>query len=80
MTKEYNGYPISLEGYEATVEGLVNGETISITLTGSQTDVGSSASSYTINGNESTAKLTNYNIINKIGTLTVERRHTPITP
>ena len=80
VTKEYNGYPISLEGYEATVEGLVNGETISITLTGSQTDVGSSASSYTINGNESTAKLTNYNIINKIGTLTVERRHTPITP
>ena len=80
VTKEYNGLPTSLEGLEATVEGLVNGETLSITLTGSQTDVGSSASSYTINGNESTAKLTNYNIINKIGTLTVERASTPITP
>ena len=79
VTKEYNGAPISLEGLKATVEGLVNGETISITLTGSQTEVGSSASSYIINGNESTAKLKNYNIINKIGTLTVKAAPAPVT-
>lgn len=78
VTKEYNGAPTSLEGLEATVEGLVNGETLSITLTGSQTNPGFSQCGYIINENESTAKLKNYNIIEKLGILTVERRH--ITP
>lgn len=71
VTKEYNGLPISLDGLEATVEGLVNGETLSITLTGSQTEIGSSASTYTIYENEGTAKLKNYNITEKLGTLAV---------
>lgn len=75
VTKEFNGLPMSLEGLEATVEGLVNGETISITLTGGPTEVGQSQCGYIINENESTAKLKNYNIIEKLGTLTVERRH-----
>lgn len=80
VTKEFNGLPISLEGLKATVEGLVNGETISITLTGDQAEVGWSYCGYIINENESTAKLKNYNIIEKLGILTVERRHITITP
>ena len=56
---------------EAEIIGLVNGETATITATGSQTDVGSSDNTYNITW-DGTAVSTNYNITTEtLGTLTV---------
>ena len=56
---------------EAEIIGLVNGETATITATGSQTEVGSSDNTYNITW-DGTAVSTNYNITTEtLGTLTV---------
>ncbi|MEQ2549177.1 hypothetical protein AAAT63_14460, partial [Dorea ammoniilytica] len=66
--KPYDGTPLTAPGQ---IDGLVDGEEVSFKVTGSQTDVGSSPNSYTIEWNKN-AKEKNYTIVSKvIGTLTV---------
>ena len=54
------------------IEGLVKGETATLKTTGSQTEVGSSQNTYEIEWG--TAKASNYEITEDIGTLTVNKR------
>ena len=54
-----------------TVEGLVNGETLTARTTGTQTVVGESLNTYEIIWTESTAKQENYKITEELGTLIV---------
>ncbi len=69
-SKVYNGKALTAEG---TVSGFVNGETAAFATTGSQTEVGSSTNTYAIDwgAKESTAKKSNYNVKENLGTLTV---------
>ena len=82
--KYYDGKALTKDAYE--VKGLVNGETVKATVTGSQTKVGSSANTCTIewaDGTTSvtrmareaapTAKQSNYTLNANLGTLTVKR-------
>jgi hypothetical protein len=74
-TKTYDG--TALTSSEASISGLVNGETATITATGTQTAVGSSDNTYTIAWN-GTAKESNYKIVTEtLGTLTVTTAPTP---
>ena len=54
---------------EVSYTGLKNGETITVTATGSQTEIGSSDNTYTIEWG--TAKEGNYTVMEELGTLTV---------
>jgi hypothetical protein len=77
--KVYDGQPLT-EG-TVTIGGLVGGETATVTATGSQTEVGSSANTYTIAWGS--AKASNYRITENLGTLTVtalEEIDDPETP
>ncbi len=74
-SKVYDGDPLTAEG---KLDGLVNGETATFTVTGNQTDVGSSENTYTIDWEHGTAKESNYTIQENKGTLTVEAQH--LTP
>ena len=65
--KVFDGDALTAEG---KVTGLVNGETVTFKVTGSQTDVGSSRNTYSIEWNKTAVK-SNYTITEKIGTLTV---------
>lgn len=66
----------------ATVDGAVEGETITATATGSQTAVGSSANGYTIDWASLGINPDNYDITEVLGTLTVNAAAptTPTTP
>ena len=68
---------------DGSVEGIVEGETYSFTVTGSQTWVGSSANTYEMvwdtEDNHYTAKQSNYAVSENVGTLTVTDG-TPETP
>ncbi len=66
-SKAYDGTPLSCE--EASVTGLVGGETATVTATGSQTEVGASDNTYTLAWG--TAKESNYAVTDSLGTLTV---------
>lgn len=66
-TKVYDGTPLTANG---SYSGLVNGETVNINITGSQTEVGTSPNNYSLVWN-GTAKQTNYEIVENIGTLEV---------
>ncbi|MCF0141046.1 MAG: MBG-2 domain-containing protein, partial [Mogibacterium sp.] len=67
-SKVYNGTALTAGG---RVNGLVNNETVSFRVTGTQTEVGSSDNSYVIEFN-STAKADNYEITSiTVGKLTV---------
>ena len=68
-TKPYDGKALTSKG---TAEGFVNGETATVTTTGSQTDVGESSNTYFINWNGS-AKQANYTVNENVGTLTVTK-------
>lgn len=69
-SKAYDGRPLTkTDG--VTFTGLVDGETVSVTVTGSQTGVGSSDNTYTVDWENSTAKPGNYIITPDYGTLTV---------
>lgn len=69
-SKTYDGRPLTkTDG--VTFTGLVDGETVSVTVTGSQTGVGSSDNTYTEDWENSTAKPGNYIITPDYGTLTV---------
>ena len=65
--KEYDGTPLTAAG---TIEGLVNGETVSFGATGSQITVGSSENTYSLVW-DGTASESNYTAEAKTGTLTV---------
>lgn len=77
-SRRYNGAALTAPG---KIEGFVNGEEATFTVTGSQTNVGSSINTYTIDWNKS-AKEGNYTVEEELGTLTVRRRPTepPVTP
>ena len=65
--KEYDGTPLTAAG---TIEGLVNGETVSFAATGSQISVGNSENTYSLVW-DGTASESNYTVEAKTGTLTV---------
>lgn len=66
-SKAYDGTPLTAPG---TLSGLAAGDTVTFATTGSQTDPGSSKNSYTLDW-DGTAKITNYEVQEKLGTLTV---------
>ncbi len=66
-SKQYDGKPLTASG---ELEGLINGETAELVMTGSQTEVGKSMNTYEIKWN-GTAKESNYQVDEKLGTLTV---------
>ena len=68
--KVYDGTPLTAEG---TISGFVNKETATFTTTGGQTEVGNSKNTYSIKWN-GTAKYTNYEISEAVGTLTVTQQ------
>ena len=68
--KVYDGTPLTADG---TISGFVNNETATFTTTGSQTEVGNSKNTYSIKWN-GTAKSTNYQISEAVGTLTVTQQ------
>ena len=67
-TKTYDGNPLTAGG---VISGLIWGETATFTVTGSQTEVGSSENTYTLVF-DGTAKAENYVIKETLGTLTVK--------
>ena len=70
-SKVYDGTPLTAGG---TVNNLVDGETVVFTITGSQTNVGTSDNTYELNWT-GTAKETNYKHgKDSIGTLTVKAK------
>ena len=72
-SKTYDGNDLTEpNGY--SIDGLVKGETVNFSITGRQKDVGSSDNTYVIDWDKSTAKQSNYTIVNKLGKLTVEAR------
>lgn len=72
--KEYDG--TALTNNTVTAEGFVNGEGATYTVTGTQTEVGSSDNTFTYTLNSDT-KPGNYNIATQYGTLTVTEKTTP---
>ncbi len=66
-TKTYDGKALTAKG---TVTGLVNNETVTFTVTGSQTNVGKSDNTYTLDWNGS-AKKDNYTVSSTLGKLEV---------
>ena len=68
-SRPYNGQPLTAEG---SIKGFVNGETAGFVTTGSQTAVGESDNTYAIDWAASTtAKQSNYAIVENLGKLTV---------
>ncbi len=75
-TRSYNGEALTAEG---KVTGLVNGETTTVKTTGSQTEVGSSVNTYELVWES--AKASNYDVKEELGTLTVtESKEVTPTP
>jgi len=66
-SKIFNNLALTAPG---TITGMVEGETYTFTVTGSQTAVGSSANTYTLEWN-GTALKSNYTVTESIGTLAV---------
>lgn len=71
---EYTGSALTADG---KVTGFVNNEVATFATTGSQTKVGSSTNTYTIDWND-TAKESNYTIEEDLGTLEVTQNQTSI--
>ncbi|WP_175560283.1 InlB B-repeat-containing protein, partial [Butyrivibrio sp. YAB3001] len=68
-SKAYDGTPLKCA--TAGITGLVNGETAIVTATGSQTEVGDSSNTYSIDWG--TTKASNYKVTENLGTLTVTK-------
>ena len=66
-TKVYDGTPLVGDG---ELHGLVGEETVTLTITGTQTEVGSSPNTYTLTW-DGTAREANYEVREFVGTLTV---------
>ena len=73
--KPYDGTPLTKS--DANITGLVNGETATVTATGSQTEVGESDNTYSADWG--TAKKSNYTITENLGKLTVNINTSQIT-
>jgi uncharacterized repeat protein (TIGR02543 family) len=71
--KIYNEEALTAAG---TISGFVNNETAIFTTTGTQTDVGESTNTYSIDWTNQTAKASNYSIIEDLGTLSVTANNT----
>ncbi|MBO7416398.1 MAG: hypothetical protein J6U22_07465, partial [Bacteroidaceae bacterium] len=74
-SKPYDGTALTID--EASISGLVNGETANVTATGSVTEVGSEDNTYSIEWG--TANRDNYFLIEELGTLTVTLNDTEVT-
>ena len=72
-SKAYDGE--ALTSAEAAIEGLVNGETASVTATGTITEVGKADNTFTVEWG--TAQESNYSITEELGTLEVTKA--PVT-
>ena len=71
-SKKYDGKPLTAAAGADAISGLKNGETVTVTATGSQTKVGSSQNTYTLSWGS--VKADNYTIAEEdLGTLTVEK-------
>lgn len=75
-SKKYDG--TALTNSEASITGLVNGETATVTATGTQTEVGSTKNTYSIDWGKT--KSANYTIRENLGTLTVTEADPVPTP
>ena len=75
-TKPYDGTPLT--NGEATLTGLVNGETVTVEATGSQTEVGESSNTYKITW-PSDQIAANYTIVEELGTLKVTQLVVTVT-
>lgn len=77
-SKSYDGKPLTKD--EATIDGLVDADRdkVTITATGSQTDVGKSTNTYSIEWGEG-VKSSNYDITENLGTLEVTPVNLTIT-
>ena len=73
--KEYDGSPLT--NSEASISGLVNGETATVTAVGSITEVGSTDNTYTINWGS--ANSSNYSVSENLGTLRVTAQREAVT-
>ena len=73
-SKAYDGK--ALTNAEASIEGLVNGETATVTATGSQTEIGSSENTYDIDWGKT--KASNYKVTENLGTLMVTEPDTAV--
>ncbi len=74
-TKEYDGEPLTND--TVTAEGFVKDEGVTCTVTGTQTEVGSSDNTFTYAPKDNNTNLSNYEITPKYGTLTVTENTTP---
>ena len=61
--------------YSIEGDGLAPDETLTVNFTGSQTEVGSSDNTYSIDWGDTNKD--NYNVTEKTGTLKTRGRHTP---
>ena len=73
--KEYDGTPLT--NAEVKIEGLVDGESVTLTATGTQTEVGSSDNTYDIKWDKADSK--NYTVTDKLGTLEVKKNTAEVT-
>ena len=73
--KAYDGTPLT--NSEASISGLVNGESATVTATGSITEVGSTENSYSISWDS--ADSSNYTISESLGTLRVTAQKGAVT-
>ena len=73
-SRKYDGKPLT--NSDASLKGLVNGETASVKATGSRTDAGSSDNTYSIDWE--TADSSCYNLVEKLGRLVVDPQEATI--
>ncbi len=73
-SRKYDGKPLT--NSDASLKGLVNGETASVKATGSRTDAGSSDNTYSIDWE--TADSNCYNLVEKLGRLVVDPQEATI--
>ena len=73
--KAYDGTPLT--NSEASISGLVNGESATVTATGSITEVGSTENSYSISWDS--ADSSNYTVSESLGTLRVTAQNGAVT-
>ena len=74
-SKPYDGTPLTKD--EASITGLVNGESVTLNATGTITEVGSTENIYSITWDN--AKETNYKVTEELGTLTVTEGELKVT-
>jgi hypothetical protein len=75
--KEYDG--TALTNATASATGFVNGESATVTATGTQTEVGSSTNGYQWNEQNVGVILSNYTVTEELGTLEVKKNTATIT-